>query len=120
MSSHNAVTIDPKTTSGRGPLPVAPQTPLAWIAIAVSLLAVVSWFALPLITMGYRDVYPITDTWVMPAILTVLTDAGAVLGIISVWTRTHRSVTNIVAVAIMIPAALFATLMVVGEGLAGV
>lgn len=120
MSDVTRVRMDTGTTPGQKLLPVAPQTPFAWIAIVVSLLALVSWFVLPLITMNYRDVYPVTDTWVMPAIATVLTDAAAVLGVISVWMRAHRSVTNVVAAVIMVLAALYATAMVVGEGLLGV
>lgn len=73
-----------------------------------------------MITMAFRTRYPITDTWVMPAIGLVLTDLAAVVSVLCVWRWRERSVLNVVAVVIIIPVALFVTFMVVGEGLAGV
>lgn len=72
-----------------------------------------------MITMTFRETYPVTDTWVMPVIWLVLADVAAGFNVLCVWRWKERSVLNIVAAALTIPAALFVTVMVVGEGLAG-
>lgn len=107
-------------TSGPNRLPFRPQTTLGVWALVFAALAIVSWFLLPLITVTYRDIYPVTDTWVMPAILTMLTDTAAVLSIWAVWRKHERAILSLLALGLMVPAALFTTFMVVGEGLAGV
>jgi hypothetical protein len=76
--------------------------------------------SLPIITITFRDKYPVTDTWVMPAIGTVLIDLAAVFNVLCVWPWRERSVLNIIAAALTVPSALFFTFMVVGESLAGV
>jgi hypothetical protein len=76
--------------------------------------------ALPIITITFRDKYPVTDTWVMPAIGVVLIDLAAVFNILCVWPWRERSVLNIVAAVLTITSALFFTFMVVGESLTGV
>ncbi len=61
-----------------------------------------------------------TNTVVMPAIGMVLLDAAAVFNVVSVFRWKERSVLNIVALVLTIPAALLISLIVIGEGLAGV
>lgn len=73
-----------------------------------------------MITMTFRETYPVTDTWVMPAIWLVLVDVAAGFNALCIWRWRERSVLNIIAVALIIPTALFVTIMVVGEGLGGV
>lgn len=97
-----------------------PQTGLGRWALVMTVVAIASWFLLPLITVNFRDTYPITDTWVMPAILTLLTDTATALGIAAIWLRDERSVLTLAALCLMVPAALFVTAMVISEGLAGV
>ena len=87
--------------------------------LGFSVVAVASWIVLPVVTTLFRDTYPVTDTWVMPAIGTVLVDIAAILSVWCIWRVRERSVLNIVAAVLMIPMALFFTLMVVGEGLGG-
>lgn len=116
VNNSNHLPVQP----GPNRFPFRPQTPLGVWALVAAALAIASWFLLPLITITYRDVYPITDTWVMPAILTLLTDTAAVLNIWAVWRKRERSIPNLLALGLMVPAALFVTFMVVGEGLAGV
>jgi hypothetical protein len=67
--------------------------------------------------MTYRDSYPIVDTWVMPAVMTVLFDAAAILSVLAVWRGRERSVPSILTLVLIVPAALFVTMMVVGESI---
>lgn len=67
----------------------------------------------------FREKYPVTDTWIMPAIGTVLIDVAAVFNLLCVWPWRERSVLNIVAAVLVIPIALLFTLIVVGEILGG-
>lgn len=105
---------------GDAGFPFVPQTTTGRWAIVLSVLAIVSWFGLPVITTLYRDVYPITDTWVMPAISVALTDAAALLGLLAVLRFHERSIANIVLLILFALAGAFLTIMFVGEGLAGV
>lgn len=99
---------------------LTPGSPLGWWAIGLAVLGLAAWVVLPMITMTFREAYPVTDTWVMPVIWLVLADVAAGFNVLCVWRWRERSVLNIVAVALTVPAALFVTIMVVGEGLAGV
>lgn len=111
-------TSDPRTGVVEGRR-VIPSTAVGWWALGLSALGLGAWIVLPMITMTFRTRYPITDTWVMPAIGLALTDLAAVVSALCVWRRRERSVLNVVAIILIIPAALFVTLVVVGEGLAG-
>ena len=75
---------------------------------------------LPVITINFRDTYPITDTWVMPVTGTILIDLAAVFNVLCVWRRHERAILSIVATVLTVLSALFFTFMVVGEGIAGV
>jgi hypothetical protein len=99
---------------------IVPKTQIGWWALCVSAVAVASWIALPVITVVFRDTYPITDTWVMPAIGTSLTDAAAILGVLAIWRWRERSGLNIVAAVLTVPAAVLFTFFVVGEAIGGV
>jgi hypothetical protein len=108
------------TSQQRSRRAIVPRTAVGWWALALTGAGIASWIALPLLTITFRETYPITDTWVMPVIGVVLTDLAAVFGLLCVWPWRERSVLNIAAAVLMIPAGLFFTFMVVGEGLAGV
>lgn len=107
-------------TSGSRRIQFWPQTTTGWWALILFVGALLSWIILPQITMTYREIYPVTDTWVMPTIAVLLTDAAAILGLFAIWRKHERSIANITALCLMITAALFVTWMLVGEGLAGV
>lgn len=99
---------------------ILPKTKAGWWALILTVIVIAACVALPIITINLRDKYPVTDTWVMPAIGTVLIDLAAVFNVLCVWPLRERSVLNIVAAVLTVPSALFFTFMVVGEGLAGV
>jgi hypothetical protein len=99
---------------------IAPGSPVGWWAIALAVIGLAAWVVLPMISMEFRETYPVTDTWVMPAIGLVLSDVAAGFNILCIWRWKERSVLNIAAAALIIPWAVFVTFMVVGEGLAGV
>jgi hypothetical protein len=101
------VAILPKKKAGR------------WVLVLTAVV-IAACVALPLITINFRDRYPVTDTWVMPAIGVALIDLAAAFNILCVWPWRERSVLNILAAVLTVPSALFFTFMVVGEGLAGV
>ena len=110
---------DNTTNPASPPRPVLPKTAIGWWALGASAVGMASWVVLPVITAVFRDVYPITDTWVMPAIGTALIDVAAIMNVLVIWRWRERSVLNIVTTALTVLLALFFTLFVVGEGLSG-
>lgn len=92
---------------------------MGWWALGLAVIGIASWVVLPVITTIYRETYPITDTWIMPAIGTFPIDAAAVLSVLCVWRWRERSILNIIAAVLTVLMALFFTLMVVGESLGG-
>ena len=98
---------------------ILPRTKSGRWALGLTVVGIAAWVVLPIITTIFREKYPITDTWVMPAIGTVLIDVAAVFNLLCVWPWRERSVLNIVAAVLVIPMALLFTLIVVGESLGG-
>jgi len=113
-TNENPTAQSPKKTA------ITPRTAIGWWALGLTVVGAASWIILPMITVNFRETYPITDTWVMPAIGTVLTDIAAVVNVLAVWRWRERSVLNIIATILTVAIALFVTLMVVGEGISGV
>ena len=107
------------TSKDRGTA-ILPRTKVGWWALILTVIVIAVCVALPIITTNFRDKYPVTDTWVMPAIGTVLIDFTAIFNVLCVWPWRERSILNVVAAVLTVPSALFFTFMVVGEGLAGV
>lgn len=99
---------------------VAPNTPVGWWALGVSFVGLAAWVVLPIITMTFRDVYPVTDTALMPIIGVVLIDSAAIFDLLSVFRWNERSALNVALTIITVVAALFFTFIVVAEGIAGV
>jgi len=99
---------------------VIPSHAVGWWAIGLALLGLAAWVVLPIITMTFRETYPITDTAVMPMIGVLLVDVAAVFNLLTVFRWKEGSVLNIVATVITVAAALFFTFVVVGELLSGV
>ncbi len=97
-----------------------PQSPAGRRPLWYSLAAMSVWVILPIITMTFRETFPITDTWVMPVIGVIAMSAAGIYNLIAVTRDKHRSVVNIVFCCITVGFALFALTFVVGEGLAGV
>ena len=112
---------DEPTPSRPGPgiTAAASRTWIGWSAIVLSALGLGSWVVLPLITTIFGETYPVTDSFVMPVIGTVLIDLAAVVNVLCVWLWRERSVLNIIALGLTVPLALFFTFFVVGEGLGG-
>lgn len=105
---------------GSTPARFWPRAPLGWTAVGLAVVGVGSWVVLPMITARLGDQYPITDSWVMPAIGAVLIMVAAIVNVLALWIWKQRSVLNIIATVVVVPLALLFTLIVVGEGLAGV
>jgi hypothetical protein len=96
---------------------IRPQSAQGWIAIGLGLVALCSWVIFPMVTIAYRETYPVVDTWVMPAIATTLVDVAAVLSVATVWLRRERSILSIVILVITSLAGLFFTVLVLGEAI---
>jgi hypothetical protein len=105
-------------TAGAG-IHVPPATKAGSIALWLSAAALASWIVLPVITSVFHERHPVTDSWVMPAIGAVLIDLAAVACVLALWRFRERSVLNVIAAAIVIPAAIMLTMILVGEGLSG-
>jgi hypothetical protein len=99
---------------------VLPGTKAGRWALILTVIIIAACAALPIITINFRNTYPVTDTWVMPAIGVVLIDFAAVFNVLCVWPWRERSILNIIAAVLTVLLALFFTFMVVGESLAGV
>lgn len=107
------------TTPNPSGTAILPRTKTGWWALGFTVIGIAAWVVLPVITTIFRETYPVTDTWIMPAIGTVLIDLAAVFNLLCVWRRRERSVLNIVAAVLVIPMALLFTFIVVGESLGG-
>lgn len=92
-----------------------PGTGLGRVAVGVTGVGVLLLFLLPWITVRYREVYPIVDTWVMPAVLMVFLDTAAVLHLVAVWRRGERSLICTLLLLITLAVGLFLTASVLGE-----
>lgn len=90
------------------------------VSIWLSAIGFSSWLILPMITTFFRESAPITDTWVMPFIGVVLMLIAAVANFITFVFLRQRSVLNVVFFSVTTVFAIFVTVMLVGEGLAGV
>ena len=119
MSDPIDVSRQAPTAENRRGIAVLPKTKAGWWVLILTVIVIAACVSLPIITINLRDKYPVTDTWVMPAIGTFLIDLAAVFNILCVWPWRERSVLNIVAAVLTVPSALFFTFMVVGESLAG-
>jgi hypothetical protein len=120
MSEPIDVSHQATSAENRRRIAVLPKKKAGRWALISTVIVIAACAALPVITITFRDTYPVTDTWVMPAIGTILIDVAAVFNVLCVWLWRERSVLNIIAAVLTIPSALFFTFMVVGEGLAGV
>lgn len=96
---------------------ILPQTPLSWFGIVLGMVALSSWVVFPLISVAYREQFPVVDTWVMPAVATALVDGAAILNGCALWFRRERSLLNMVMLIVTTLAGLFFTLLVVGEAI---
>lgn len=120
MSDPVDVSHQTPTAGNPGGIAILPKTKAGRWSLIVTVIVIAACMALPIITINLRDKYPITDTWVMPVIGTVLIVFAAVFNILCVWFWRERSLLNILAAILTVPSALFFTFMVVGESLAGV
>ncbi len=99
---------------------ILPGTKAGWWAFGLSILGIASWIILPVITTVFGEKYPVTDSYVMPLIGTILIDIAAVFNVLCLWHWRERSVLNVILTVLVVSAALFVTVFFVGEGIAGV
>lgn len=82
---------------------------LIYGAFALSL-----WVILPLTTMTFRHIYPITDTWVMPALGAGVTLSATVLNWLVFVQSITRSWIGLGLCIVLSGAALFVSMMMTG------
>jgi hypothetical protein len=94
--------------------PWFPQTRLGTIATVLGAVAVSLWFVLPMVTMSYREIYPITDSWVMPATSSVVTLIAAVVSGYVVVVHKERAWVNLGMTLVLSLIALVAVTVMLG------
>ena len=94
--------------------PIWPRTPFGIAAVCVGLLALSLWFVLPMVTMHYREIYPITDTWVMPLIGGVVTIMAALVNGYAVLVRKERAWLNLAITLLVGLISLVALIVMIG------
>lgn len=94
--------------------PWLPQTHAGVWAVITGLMALSLWVILPMVTMAYRETYPITDSWVMPTIGGVTSIMVALFNVYVVWWRGQRAWLNLIAMAVLVFVALLAVMVLVG------
>lgn len=91
-----------------------PHTCLSIAAFIYGIFAVSLWVILPLMTMTYRHIYPITDTWVMPATGAVFTLSATALNWFVFVKYNARSWLGLALCVVLSLAALFVSVMITG------
>lgn len=91
-----------------------PRTKSGFVAIGLSIMALSLWVLLPMVTVRYRDIYPITDSWVMPTVGGVVSIAVAVFNLYEVWWHKQRAWLNIIVTVILGCVAIIALMVLVG------
>ncbi|MEY3990108.1 MAG: hypothetical protein RI985_1189 [Chloroflexota bacterium] len=91
-----------------------PHTTSGFVAIGLSIMALLLWVLLPMVTVRYRDIYPITDSWVMPTFGGVVSIAVALFNIYEVWWHKQRAWLNIIVTVILGCVAIIALMVLVG------
>lgn len=97
-----------------GNRPWIPQTRIGGVAVLAGVLALSLWVILPSVTISYREIYPITDSWVMPTIGGVVSIIVAVFNVYVVWWRGQRAWLNLFSMGVLVIVALLALLVLLG------
>lgn len=97
-----------------GKRPWFPQTRIGIGAVVAGVLALSLWIILPMVTMAYRETYPITNSWVMPTIGGVTSIIVALLNVYVVWWRAQRAWLNLFSMVVLVLVALMSLLILVG------
>ena len=90
--SHRGSSFWPQSLMGR------------WAAVLTVLIFPTAW-----VLMSHAISWPILDTWVAPAFITILIDAAAATGLLALIRVKDRSILVIGAAVIAVPLAIFAT-----------
>ena len=91
-----------------------PRTSFGVVAVCVGVLALSLWFVLPMVTMRYREIYPITDSWVMPVLSSVATIMAALMNGYVVLVRKERAWFNLVVTVLVGVISLVALMVIIG------
>ena len=100
----------PEVREGRSTV-MLPKTTLGWWGVVLS----ATWPVVAFLFMSHALPWAVFDTWVAPAILTVLVDTAAVLVLVARFRADDRAVLIYVAMVFSVPVAAFATLMLIME-----
>lgn len=91
-----------------------PQTRIGVVAVVVGLLALSLWIVFPIVTMNYREQYPITDSWVMPATSSAVTMLAALVNGYAVLVHKERAWLNMVMTLLVGLISLVALIVMIG------
>ena len=91
-----------------------PSTISGFVAIGLSIMALSLWVILPMVTVRYRDIDPITDSWVMPTVGGAVSIAVAIFNLYEVWWHKQRSWINMMLTVIVGIVAMIALMVLVG------
>jgi hypothetical protein len=94
--------------------PLFPQTRFGKIATVLGAVAASLWFVLPMVTMSYREIYPITDSWVMPVASSVVTLIAAVVNGYVIVVHKERAWVNLGMTLVLSLIALVAVTVMIG------
>ena len=101
-----------RPSSGRAPS-LAPCTALGWVAVCAAGLGAIAWLTLPVIAGLVGDANPSLSSGAMITGMVLLVGA-AVFNVIALALLKERSVLNIVAAAVAIPALLLVLMLALG------
>lgn len=96
-----------------------PQTSVGWLALALAVVAVVSMFLGPLVTITFRNTFPVVDTWLMPTFAAALIAIATLFGAVAVFRRGERSILSMIVLALMAVCTLVAAFVLIGGALTG-
>ncbi len=94
--------------------PWLPRTRFGVVAVLVGVMALSLWIVFPMVTMNYREQYPITDSWLMPAMSSVVTMMAAVVNGYAVLVRKERAWLNLALTLFVGFISLVALMVVIG------
>lgn len=97
-----------------GRRPWLPQTCLGIWAVFAGVLALSLWGILPMVTITYRETYPIANSWVMPTIGGVTSIIVALINVYVVWCRDQRAWLNLFSMVVLVIVALMSLFVLVG------
>jgi len=94
--------------------PMWPHTRIGLVELLVGVMALSLWIVFPMVTMQYREIYPVTDSWVMPAIGSVITIGAALVNGYAMSVHKERAWLNLAIMIVVGFISLMALMVMIG------